>query len=351
MVNEAGALGHCERSRKSVMRAMEITTFGGPDVFRQTTRSIPLPAPGEVLIDVHAAGVNRPDILQRQGLYPPPLGSSDIPGLEVAGVVVARGRDVVWPEPGDRVVALVAGGGYASHCLADAALCLPVPDGMDFVQAAGIPENWFTVWVHLVQFAQLQAGQSVLIHGGSSGIGIAAIQLAQALGARIFTTAGNDEKVARLNAMHAVSAVNYRQRDFVEFVRNETGGSGVDVIVDMVGGSYFARNIEAAGYDCRLALIGAIEALVADGIRIDRIMTHRIRISGNTLRDKPVSYKAQVASELRNAIWPMFEQGKAGPIVAATFPLEDVAEAHKYLESSAHFGKIILTIGNPVDDL
>lgn len=332
------------------MHAIAIAGYGGPDRLRLTQRPRPTPGPGEVLIAVHAAGVNRPDILQRQGQYPPPPGTSDIPGLEVAGVAAATGPGVPWPVPGDRVAALVTGGGYATHCIAEAALCLPVPASMDMTRAAAIPENWFTVWAHLVLFARLRAGESVLIHGGSSGIGLAAIQLAQARGARIFTTAGTSDKVARLNRMPSVTAIPYREQDFVEAVRDATGGRGVDVILDMVGGRYLARNIAAAAPDCRIALIAAIDGLVADGIRIDRIMTHRITISGNTLRDKPIAYKGAIAAALREMAWPLFEQGAAGPIIDRTYPLAQAAEAHKRMETSAHFGKLVLTIDNPVDD-
>jgi len=334
----------------NMMRTIEIARAGGPESLRAGWRPMPAPGPGQVLIAVHAAGVNRPDILQRQGSYPPPPGSSDLPGLEVAGTVVAIGAGVTWPGLGECVTALVAGGGYASHCIAEAQLCLPVPVGMSMIEAAGIPENWFTVWVHLVDFAQLQAGQSVLIHGGGSGIGIAAIQLAQALGARIFTTAGADEKVGLLNRMRAVTAINYRTHDFVEVIAEETGGQGVDAILDMVGGSYLARNISAAGADSSIALIAAIENVIADGVQIDQIMTKRIRISGNTLRDKSVAYKARVAAALHKSVWPLFERGAAAPVICRTFPLEGAAKAHQLMESSDHFGKIILTNDNRVDD-
>lgn len=332
------------------MLAVEIARSGGPDTLQVVRRAIPVPGPGQVLVAVHAAGVNRPDILQRQGSYPPPPGSSDLPGLEVAGEVIAAGDGVLWPATGDRVTALVAGGGYASHCIAEAALCLPVPAGLTMIEAAALPENWFTVWVHMIDFAQARVGQSVLIHGGGSGIGIAAIQLAQALGLRVFTTAGSAGKVERLGAMAGVTAINYRTHDFVEEIVQATGGAGVDVVIDMVGGSYLARNIAAAGTDSSIALIAAIESVIADGVQIDQIMTKRIRISGNTLRDKSTAYKARVAAALRKTVWPLLESGVATPVIDRTFPLEQASEAHELMESSAHFGKIILTIDNRVDD-
>jgi len=324
------------------MTAIEIREPGGPEVLVAATRPVPQPGPGEVLIRVAAAGVNRPDVLQRQGAYPPPPGASDIPGLEIAGRVVALGPEAEGVGLGDAVTALVTGGGYAEYCAAPAAQCLPVPKALDAVAAAAVPETFFTVWSNVFDRAGLRAGESFLVHGGSSGIGTTAIQLATALGATVFATAGSAEKCRACKALGAARAINYREEDFVAVVKEATDG-GVDVILDMVGGDYIQRDIKALAPDGRLVFIAFLGGSTAE-IDFLPVMLKRLSITGSTLRARSVGFKAAIAQSLRSQVWPLIEAGKVKPIVHKTFPLAEAAAAHALMESSAHIGKIVLTV-------
>jgi putative PIG3 family NAD(P)H quinone oxidoreductase len=323
------------------MIAIEIREPGGPDVLVPVERPTPAPSDGEVLIAVSAAGVNRPDVFQRRGRYPPPPGASDIPGLEVAGTIAAVGRDAGAWRVGDRVCALVAGGGYAQYCVAPAPQCLPVPPAMDFIAAAAIPETFFTVWTNVFDRGRLAAGESLLVHGGSSGIGTTAIQLAHARGSRVFATAGSPEKCAACERLGAERAINYRAEDFVAAVKASTGGRGVDVILDMIGGEYFARNVDALAVEGRLVEIATLGGAKAD-LNIQAIMQRRLTITGSTLRARPIADKGAIAAAVRAHVWPLLEAGRVTPVVFATFPLRQAAEAHRLMESSAHIGKIVL---------
>jgi len=325
------------------MIAIEIREPGEPDVLVPVERPMPVLNDGEVLIKVAAAGVNRPDVFQRRGRYAPPPGASDIPGLEVSGVIEALGRGVHEWSVGDAVCALVTGGGYAEYCAAPASQCLPVPRGMDIVTAAGIPETFFTVWTNVFQRGRLQPRELLLVHGGSSGIGTTAIQLAKARGSRVFVTAGSAEKCTACEQLGAERAINYRDADFVAVLRELTGGRGVDVILDMVGGDYFARNIDALAVEGRLVEIATLHGVKAD-VNIQTIMGRRLTITGSTLRPRPVAEKAAIAAELRQHVWPLLESGTVKPIVHATFPLREAAEAHRVMESSAHIGKLLLVV-------
>src|SRR5262245_29345024 len=323
------------------MIAVEITRPGDPDVLVAVERPRPSPGAGEVLIKVAAAGVNRPDVFQRRGRYPPPPGASDIPGLEVAGTVEEGGPDVREFAVGDRVCALVAGGGYAEYCTAPAPQCLPVPRGLDLISAAAIPEAFFTVWTNVFERGRLRAGETILVHGGSSGIGTTAIQLAHARGARVSATAGSAAKCAACEKLGAKRAVNYREEDFVAIVRELTGGRGVDVVLDMVGGDYFARNIESLAVEGRLVEIATLQGVKAE-LNIQTIMQRRLTITGSTLRARPVAEKGAIARAVHEQVWPLLESGAVKPIVHATFPLRDAAEAHRVMESSSHIGKLVL---------
>ncbi len=325
------------------MRVMEITTPGPPGVLMPAERLKPAAALGEVLIKVAAAGVNRPDVMQRMGHYPPPPGITDIPGLEVAGTIEAVGADVRDWKAGDRVCALVAGGGYAEYCVAPAPQCLPVPEGMDFVHAAAIPETYFTVWTNVFERGRLAAGESLLVHGGSSGIGTTAIQLARALGARVFATAGSAEKCAACERLGADRGINYRSEDFVAVVKDRTGGKGVDVVLDMVGGDYFPRNMDALAVDGRLVSIAVLNG-VKTTINILTMMQKRLTLTGSTLRVRPVAEKGAIASALKARVWPLLDAGKALPVVHQTFPLDRAADAHRVMESGAHIGKLVLVV-------
>lgn len=325
------------------MLAIEIREPGGPEVLVPVERPKPVAAAGEVLIKVAAAGVNRPDIFQRLGRYPPPSGASDIPGLEVAGTIEAVGPDVREWKVGDEVCALVAGGGYAEHCTAPAPQCLPVPGGLDLTAAAAIPETFFTVWTNLFERGRLRAGEVVLIHGGSSGIGTAAIQLARARGSRVFATAGSALKCAACERLGAERAINYKDADFVAVVRDLTGGRGVDVVLDMVGGEYFARNIESLAVEGRLVEIATLRGVKAE-VNIQTIMQRRLTITGSTLRARPISDKGAIAAAVRQHVWPLLESGAVKPVIHRTFPLRDAAGAHRLMESSEHIGKIVLTV-------
>ena len=323
------------------MIAIEISRPGDPDVLVPVERPRPVPASGEVLIRVAAAGVNRPDVFQRRGRYPPPPGASDIPGLEVAGVVEEVGADVRDCRVGDGVCALVAGGGYAEYCVAPSPQCLPIPRGLDYVAAAAMPETFFTVWTNVFERGRLRPNEALLVHGGSSGIGTTAIQLARAFGSRVFATAGSAEKCAACERLGAERAIDYRAEDFVAIVRQLTGDRGVDVVLDMVGGEYFARNIEALATDGRLVEIATLQGVKAE-LNIQTIMQRRLTITGSTLRARPVADKGAIARALRIRVWPLVEAGAVKPVVHATFPLREAAEAHRVMESSAHIGKLVL---------
>jgi len=325
------------------MIAIEIREPGGPEVLVPVERPMPTAREGEVLVKVAAAGVNRPDVFQRRGRYPPPPGASDIPGLEIAGTIERLGAGVDGWQVGDAVCALVAGGGYAEYCTAPSPQCLPVPRGMDLTTAAAIPETFFTVWTNVFERGRLQPGEWLLVHGGSSGIGTTAIQLAQARGARVVATAGSAEKCAACEQLGAERAINYRTEDFVTVVKAVTKGRGVDVVLDMVGGDYFARNIEALAVDGRLVEIATLSGVKAE-MNIQTIMQRRLTVTGSTLRARPVADKGEIAAAVRAHVWPLLESGAVKPIVFKTFPLRDAAAAHALMESSAHIGKIVLTI-------
>ena len=327
------------------MRAIEIARFGPPEVLRETQRPDPVPAPGELLIAVQASGVNRPDVLQRKGLYPMPPGVSDLPGLEVAGTV-AGGAPQDLAAAGlrldDAVCALVAGGGYAERCVAPAGQCLPVPLGLNMVQAASLPETFFTVWQNVFAIARLQPGETLLVQGGSSGIGVTAIQLAKALGSQVIVTAGSDEKCAACAALGADHAINYRTHDFVAETRRLTGGRGADVVLDMVAGDYVGREIECLADDGRLAII-ATQGGHAAQLDAGLVLRKRLTISGSTLRPRSVAYKAALARELRERVWPLIEAGRVKTVIHQVFPAAQAAQAHALMESSTHVGKIVLT--------
>jgi NADPH2:quinone reductase len=326
------------------MRCVEVSRPGGPDVLRLVERPDPVPGAGEVLIQVAAAGVNRPDVMQRRGLYPPPPGVSDIPGLEVAGTIVSVGEGVSTWKKGDEVCALVAGGGYASLCVAPAPQCLPIPKGLDALQAAAIPETFFTVWTNVFDRGRLRAGESALFHGGSGGIGTTAIQLAAARGARVFATAGSDEKCRACEALGAERGINYRTSDFVEVVLAATGGKGVDVILDIMGGSYTPKNLAALAVDGRLVQIGLQGDGAAVTVDLWRIMSRRLTLTGSTLRARRVVEKGEIAAALRAEVWPLLESGRVRPKVDRTFPLAEASAAHALIESSTHIGKIVLVV-------
>jgi NADPH2:quinone reductase len=324
-----------------MMEVVEISAPGGPEVLRLAERPRPQPGPGEVLIAVVAAGVNRPDVLQRKGVYPPPRGASDIPGLEIAGSIVELGPGVQELAVGDTVCALVSGGGYARFCVAPAAQCLPVPAGLTVVEAASLPETFFTVWTNVFDRAALQPGETLLVQGGSGGIGVTAIQLAAALGSRVFATAGSAEKCAACVSLGAQRAINYRTEDFVAAVKADTGGRGVDVILDMIGGDYLARETAALAEDGRLVFINSMGGAKAT-LNLVEVMVKRLTITGSTLRARPVAVKAQIARKLLQHVWPLLELGKVKPVIYRTFPLAEAAQAHALMESSEHVGKIVL---------
>jgi putative PIG3 family NAD(P)H quinone oxidoreductase len=327
----------------ATMTAIEIREPGGPEVLAPASRPVPEPGAGEVLIEVAAAGVNRPDVLQRLGGYPPPPGASDIPGLEIAGRVVALGPGVTDLAIGDPVTALVTGGGYAEYCTAPAPQCLPIPAGLNPIEAACLPETFFTVWTNVFDRGGLLPGEAFLVHGGSSGIGTTAIQLAKAFGARVFATAGSAEKCRACERLGAARAIDYREEDFVQVVKEATDGKGIDVILDMVGGDYIQRNISALAPDgrlCYIAFLGGSKAKV-DFLPM---MLKRITLSGSTLRARSVAFKGAIARNLQDRVWPRIAAGEIKPVVHATFPLAEAAEAHRLMESSAHIGKIALTI-------
>jgi len=323
--------------------AVEIRQAGGPDALVPVERPRPTPATDSVLIKVHAAGVNYPDVMQRQGKYPPPADASDLPGLEVAGTIEDVGSHVQQWKVGDKVCALVPGGGYAEYCTTPAVQCLPVPQGMDFVHAAGIPETAFTVWTNLFERGRLAKGETVLVHGGTSGIGTTAIQFAHALGSRVFATAGSAEKCEACLTFGADRAFNYREVDFIAACKEASGGRGVDVVLDIVGGDYFQRNLDALAVEGRLVMIGQLGGWKSQ-VNTTPIMLKRLTITASTLRLRPVAEKGAIARALHEHIWPLYESGAIGVPVYATFPLAEAAEAHRVMEGRGHIGKLILTI-------
>ena len=326
------------------MTYIRIDRPGGPEVLVPDRMPVPRPGPGEVLIRVAAAGVNRPDVLQRQGGYPPPPGATDVPGLEVAGEVVATGSEVERWRVGDRVMALVASGGYAEYCVAPGPQVLPVPDGVSMVEAGAVPETFFTVWTNVFDRGRLQPGESFLVHGGSSGIGTTAIQLASAFGATVLATAGNAEKCAACERLGARRAINYREEDFVAAAKEATGDRGVDLILDMVGGEYVEKNLQALAVEGRLVQIAWLKSPKVTA-NFAQLMTKRLTWTGSTLRPRPVEQKGEIARALEARVWPLLAAGKVRPPVYRTFPLTEAAKAHALMESSEHVGKIVLMVG------
>lgn len=325
------------------MKAIEITRPGAPDVLRLCDRPVPQLKYGEVLIRVHAAGVNRPDVIQRMGHYPVPPGASDLPGLEIAGEVVDGDFSGTELKKGDMVCALVQGGGYAEYCAAPAKQCLPIPSGLGVIEAASLPETFFTVWSNVFDRAHLSGGETLLVQGGTSGIGVTAIQMAAAMGNKVFATAGSDEKCRACENLGAVRGINYRTEDFVDVIKAETGGKGVDVILDMVAGAYVPREMECLADDGRLAviaLLGGAKAMVDLG----QVLRRRLTITGSTLRPRSVEFKANIVQNLRSHVWPLIESGKIKPVIYKVFPLDEAAQAHVLMESSAHVGKIVLQV-------
>lgn len=328
-----------------LMRAVEISSFGAPDVLRLGQRPVPQPGVGELLIRVAASGINRPDVLQRAGHYAPPPGASDLPGLEVAGVIEAGDTQAMASaglKVGDRVCALVAGGGYAQWCVAPVGQCLPVPAGLNDIEAASLPETFFTVWSNVFDRGRLQAGEFLLVQGGSSGIGVTAIQLARAWGATVIVTAGSDEKCAACIELGASHAINYKTQDFVAEVQRITNGRGADVVLDMVAGDYVAREVECLAEDGRLVII-AVQGGVKSSFNAGLVLRRRLTITGSTLRPRSVEFKAAIAQSLRSQVWPLIEQGKVRPVIYQTFDAGDAAAAHALMESNQHTGKIVLT--------
>ena len=323
------------------MTAIEISEPGPPEALRPAARPTPRPGPGEVLVRVAAAGVNRADVMQREGRYPPPPGASDIPGLEVSGTVVAAGGDVTDVRVGNEVCAIVTSGAYAEYCLVPAPQCLPIPASVSLRDAAALPEAYMTVWTNVFERGRLAAGETFLVHGGSSGIGTTAIPLAKLRGARVFATAGSAEKCAACTALGADLAINYREQDFVEAVREATGGRGVDVILDMVGGAYLQRNIDSLALEGRLVLIALMEGGRAE-VNLAALMSRRLTITGSTLRARRVDQKAAVARAVREQVWPHIASGELRPMIHGTYPLADAAEAHRVMQSSRHIGKLLL---------
>ncbi|MFA5018340.1 MAG: NAD(P)H-quinone oxidoreductase [Methylobacter sp.] len=312
-------------------------------VLKPAKRPIPTPSANQVLIKVAAAGVNRPDVMQRKGLYPPPPGSSDIPGLEVAGTIASLGDNVSHLHEGDKICALLTGGGYAEYCLASAALCLPIPEGLSFTQAAALPETCFTVWSNVFDRAQLQPGETLLVHGGASGIGTTAIQLAKAFNAKVIVTAGSDAKCEFCLQLGADAAINYKEQDFVDEVKRLTDNRGVDVILDMIGGDYFPRNLKCMADDARLVQIAIQNGPKAE-INLLPVMLKRLTLTGSTLRARDDTFKAAIAAKLLEKVWPLLASGQIKPVIHSTFALTDAAKAHQLMESSRHIGKIILTV-------
>jgi NADPH2:quinone reductase len=326
----------------STMSFIRCDGFGGPEVLKPSRMGVPAPGTGEVLLKVAAAGVNRPDVLQRQGGYPPPAGAPDWPGLEVAGEVVGLGKGASRFAIGEPVCALLAGGGYAEYCIAPEPQVLPIPGTLSLVEAAALPETFFTVWTNVFERGQLRHGESFLVHGGSSGIGTTAIQLAAAFGAKVFCTVGSDDKRQACEALGAARAINYRHEDFVAVIRDQTGGKGVDLILDMVGGDYVGRNLEALAIEGRLVQIAWLAGAKVRA-NFAPLMLKRLSWTGSTLRPRTVEQKAAIARELEARVWPLIAEGRVKPLIHATFPLAEASKAHELMESSAHIGKIVLT--------
>jgi NADPH2:quinone reductase len=328
---------------EKAMKAIEITQPGGPEVLAMCERPMPLPTVGEMLIRVHAAGINRPDVLQRIGHYPVPAGASDLPGLEVAGEIVDGDFTASDLKKGDMVCALVQGGGYAEYCTAPARQCLPLPKGLSAIEAASLPETFFTVWSNVFDRAGLTGTETLLVQGGSSGIGVTAIQMAAALGHRVYATAGSDEKCRACEALGALRGINYRTEDFVAVVNEQTGGRGVDVILDMVAGSYIERDLGCLADDGRIAIIALLGGAKAT-VDLGQVLRRRLTITGSTLRPRTVDFKAAIADKLRTRIWPLIEAGRIKPVIHQVFALEDAVAAHRLMESSTHIGKIVLAV-------
>lgn len=327
------------------MKAIVITRPGGPEVLKTEERPMPEYSSNEVLVKVSAAGVNRPDVSQRKGHYPAPAWTSpDIPGLEIAGTIVETGADITRWKIGDKICALVTGGGYANYCSVPEGQCLPVPPNLSFIEAASLPETFFTVWSNVFDRGKLQPGETLLVHGGSSGIGVAAIQMAKALGSTVYITAGSDEKCRFCENLGAAKAINYKTDNFAEVIRQITNGNGVDVILDMVGGDYVQNNIRSLAVEGRLVMINM---MMGKDVQVDLspVMAKRLTITGSTLRSRDTEFKAAIASSLEKAVWPLLENGKIKPIVYAVYPANEAAEAHGLMESSTHIGKIILSLG------
>lgn len=325
------------------MKAIEIKHPGGPEVLVVAERPMPVLKPGEVLIKVAAAGINRPDVLQRTGHYPVPAGASDLPGLEVAGTIEQGDLGNSGFKTGERVCALVQGGGYAEYCAAPVAQCLPVPKGLSDLEAASLPETFYTVWSNVFDRAKLKSGETLLVQGGTSGIGVTAIQIAHAMGHRVFATAGSSEKVRACESLGAARAINYRTEDFVAVIQEETAKRGVDVILDMVAGSYVPREISVLADDGRLVLIALLGGARAE-IDLGQVLRRRLTITGSTLRPRSVEFKAAIAAGLRSKVWPLLETGAIKPVVFRSFPLEQASAAHQLMESGEHIGKIVLTV-------
>ena len=326
------------------MTFVETASAGGPEVLRPASGPVPQPRPDEVLIRVRAAGVNRPDVQQRLGLYPPPPGASPVLGLEVAGEVVATGADVAQYSAGDRVCALTNGGGYAEYCVAPAAQTLPWPRGYDALRAAALPETYFTVWANVFMLGRLAAGESLLVHGGTSGIGVTALQLGKAFGATVYVTVGSDEKAAACLRLGADAAITYRTQDFLAEVQRLTGKRGVDVVLDMVGAAYFPRNLRCLALDGRLVIIAFLGGSKVEAFDLVPIMTKRLTVTGSTMRPRSTAQKGAIAAALRARVWPLLEEGRCGPVIHQVFPLEEAAAAHALMESGTHVGKIMLSV-------
>jgi NADPH2:quinone reductase len=327
----------------STMTAIEITEPGGPEVLQPVSRAVPSPAAGEVLIKVVGAGINRPDVFQRKGAYPPPPGAPDIPGLEVSGTIATVGPGVTSWQEGDAVCALLAGGGYAEYCIAPIEQVLPIPKGIEVADAAALPETFFTVWTNVFDRAALQPGETLLIHGGSSGIGTTAIQLAKNLGSTVFATAGSPKKCALCENLGASKAINYRDENFEEAIREVTNKLGVDVILDMVAGDYVAKNIRLLAPEGRLVFIAFLKGSKTE-VDFNRVMRHRLKIMGSTLRPQSIAAKGKIAEHLRETVWPLLDSGAVRPIIDSRFRLSDAKGAHALMESNAHMGKILLTV-------
>jgi putative PIG3 family NAD(P)H quinone oxidoreductase len=326
------------------MTCIAIKEYGGPDMLQPETRAVPQPKAGEILVKVHAAGVNRPDVSQRLGKYPPPPGASDLPGLEIAGEVAAIGEGAARWKVGDKVCALAHGGGYAEFCIVHETHALPVPAGFSMIEAAAVPETFFTVWVNAFMTGKLSAGETALVHGGSSGIGTTAIMLAKAIGAKIIVTAGSDDKCDACVKLGADLAINYRRQDFVAEVKAFTSGKGVNLVLDMVGGPYVQRNMECAGMDGRLVQIAYQQGYKIENFDMRPISAKRLVMTGSTLRPRTVEQKAAIADSLRERVWPLLDGGKIRPIIDSTYPLAQASKAHTRMETSAHVGKIVLTV-------